>query len=377
LCASGFGTISVLSWRFSNESGFWRTPVSSVKSVLICYPQVPFVKGGTELLVEGLRAELARRDYDVEVVSIPFRWFPKREIIRNCMAWRLLDLTQFEGRKVDFVICTKFPSYLVEHPHKITYLVHQFRQAYDMHGSKYGTFNNTPQDNGIREMIVEMDNRFLPQSKVIFTISKNVSKRLRHYNNLESEVLNPPPRLEGRFSAGPYGDYLLYVGRLNRTKRVDLLIRSLADANRKVECRIVGSGEEKQALERLAAGLGLEDRVRFLGYADDEDLLQLYAGCFGVYYAPHDEDYGLATVEAFSARRPVITTVDSGGVLEFVEDGITGCVAKVEPTSIASKIDNLFFNRELCKRLGEGGHERVKEIRWEKVAEKLLQAAHG
>ncbi len=327
------------------------------------------------MLVESLRNELSARGQRVDLVSIPFQWHPKGEIIRNCMAWRLIDLTRFEGRKVDLVICTKFPSYLVRHPNKITYLVHQFRQVYDMYGTEYSEFMNTPEDNKIREMIVGMDNRFLPKSKKIFTISKNVSNRLKHYNNLDSQVLYPPPRGNGRFYSREYGDYLLYVGRLNRSKRVDLLIRSLADAHQKVQCSIVGTGEERMALERLAASLRIQNRIRFWGYVSEQELLELYANCFGIFYAPFDEDYGLTTLEAFSARKPVITTTDSGGVLEFVRDGITGCVAEANPGSIAGRIDNLFFNREFCKALGEGGYRSIRDISWDLVIEKLISVA--
>ena len=72
-------------------------------------------------------------------------------------------------------------------------------------------------------------------------------------------------------------------------------------------------------------------RVELPGFVTDDDLVALLAGCLGVVYAPYDEDYGYVTLQAFLAGKPVITTTDSGGVLEWVEHGVTGLV--VEPTA--------------------------------------------
>lgn len=348
--------------------------MAKIETALVCYPQVPFVRGGTELLVASLCDEFAKRGVHTEPVAVPFQWHPKQEIIRNCMAWRLLDLTSFEGRPVDLVVTTKFPSYLVKHPNKVTYLFHQFRQVYDTYGTPYSNFVDDPEDNRIREMIVQMDNRFLPEARRTFTISKNVSSRLKQYNGIDSETLYPPPRNRERFHGGEYGDYLLHVGRLNKTKRIDLLIRAMEHVDDKVKCLIVGSGEELTALQKLIHKLDLDANVQLLGFVDEEDLLDLYAGCFGVFYAPHDEDFGFSTVEAFLARKPVITTVDAGGPLEFVEDGVTGCVADTSPAAIAGKIEDLFFNRDFCRALGEQGHERAADISWEHVIDNLIAA---
>ena len=71
---------------------------------------------------------------------------------------------------------------------------------------------------------------------------------------------------------------------------------------------------------------GVDDRVTFLGAVDDEALLALYAGALAVVYAPFDEDFGYVTLEAFLARQAGLTARDSGGPLEFVQDGVNGAV---------------------------------------------------
>ena len=98
----------------------------------------------------------------------------------------------------------------------------------------------------------------------------------------------------------------------------------------------------------------------------------MYATCFAVFYAPLDEDYGYTTVEAFQAAKPVITATDSGGVLEFVEDGVTGCVAPPDPSALAERIAELFEHKERCKERGRAGQRAVASIRWDITVERLL-----
>ena len=80
----------------------------SVRTVLVCEAQVPFVHGGAEVLVRELLRELRARGYLAELVSVPFKWYPKQEILPHAAAWRLLDLTTSNGRAVDAVIASKF-----------------------------------------------------------------------------------------------------------------------------------------------------------------------------------------------------------------------------------------------------------------------------
>jgi glycosyltransferase involved in cell wall biosynthesis len=114
------------------------------------------------------------------------------------------------------------------------------------------------------------------------------------------------------------------------------------------------------------------ERFRFAGYVDDDELVSLYAGARAVYYAPVDEDYGFATVEAFHAEKPVVTTADAGGVLEFVEHGETGLLSQPDPAEIATHLEALAADAALAERLGKAGGRRVKEITWKRVMQALL-----
>ncbi len=339
--------------------------------IAICTAQVPFVYGGNEVLVDGLRDALAARGHKVVVVALPYKWYPRPQLISSALAWRLVDITEANGQPIDVAICTKWPSYAVKHPCKVTWLVHQFRQAYDWFGTPMSDFTNSPEDVRTRRMVIEMDRRTLSESRRIFTISRNVASRLRRFNGLEGTPLYPPVRAGLDLVPGPYGDYVLSLNRLDAAKRIDLLLDALALAPN-VRAVIAGTGPDADDLKRRASRLGISKRVEFVGFADDAEASRLYTSARAVYYAPVDEDYGYGAVEALQAARPVITASDSGGVLEFVEDGVTGLVTAPDPQAIARSLTRLASSAEEAERLGRAGRERVKDITWDKVVDALL-----
>lgn len=343
------------------------------KRILICATQVPFVRGGAELLVEGLRDALRERGHIVDVVALPFQWHPPERIAESALAWRMLDVSQVNGKPIDLVIATKFPSYLVRHPNKVLWLVHQHRQAYDWYGTPMSDLSGTPEHRAVREQIFRIDERGIGECKARYTISANVSGRLRRFNGISSTPLYPPSRYAAKLYAGSYGDYILAPARLDPAKRLDLFLQALAHTHTPVQAVIAGAGPDRERLEGLIAQLGLQDRVRMPGFVPDAELIALYARARAVYYAPIDEDYGFATVEAFGAARPVITTDDSGGVLEFVRHGINGLISPPEPQAIARNIDALAADAALAEEFGRAGAPQVREITWDKVCAALVQ----
>jgi glycosyltransferase involved in cell wall biosynthesis len=342
--------------------------------IVITGAKVPFAYGGAEMLVDSLRDELKARDFEVDVVMLPFHWPTRVELVKSALAWRLVNLTEAAGKRIDLVIATRFPSYLVKHSNKVIWLVHQLRQVYDLLGTSYSDFSaSQPRDAKALEMIRSMDHRTLSEARRVFTISGNVADRLRRFNQLEAEVLYPPPKLNRLYHPGDSGDFIFTVGRLDPLKRFDLLIRAMKHTETPVRCRIGGTGPQHEALAELIARLGLEEKVQLLGWLDDGDVVEHYASCLGVFYAPYDEDYGYVTVEAFKSAKPVITTADAGGVLEFVEDGVNGFIGPADsPRELGARIDALYKDREKARAMGSAGQRRVREVTWERVIEKLV-----
>ncbi|MGE0362355.1 MAG: glycosyltransferase family 4 protein [Vicinamibacterales bacterium] len=347
----------------------------AVRTVLVCETQVPLVRGGAELLVRQLVDELRARGFETDRVSVPFKWYPKQEILPHAAAWGLLDLSESNGRPIDMVIATKFPTYLARHPRKVCWLVHQHRAAYELAATAYSDFGHEELDVALRDRLMAIDERALSECVGRYTISRTVTARLARFNGLSSTPLYHPPLLAPRLTPGPYGDYVLSVARLEQNKRVDLAVRSVATWPAPLTLMVVGEGSQRPRVERAAEEAGVGHRVRFLGAVDDPTLLELYRGALAVVYVPFDEDYGLVTLEGFLAAKPVVTASDSGGTLEFVEDGVTGVVVAPTPEAIGEAVGRLHGRRQGAAALGAAGRERAAAITWDAVIDRLV--AHG
>ena len=146
--------------------------------ILVCRPQVPFAWGGTEVMMDRLVEELRARDHDAELVTIPFKWYPGTRVLTQAFLWRMLDLEEADGRPIDVVVATKFPSYVVRHRDKRVWLVHQFRQAYELDGTELGQFGDSPEERALRRKVQALDRVALGEATRLFAISQNVADRL-------------------------------------------------------------------------------------------------------------------------------------------------------------------------------------------------------
>jgi len=285
------------------------------------------------------------------------------------MAWRMVPLD------ADMVIATNFPSYFVRHPRKVVWLFHQHRVVYDLAGTDLSDFDFD--DGGLEEqrLLAEWDTRALEEATARFTLSEVVSDRLLRYNGLTSTPLPHPPPLFERLHPGGSDGPLFTALRLERNKRPDLLIDAMANTTSGISLDIAGAGSLHDELAARIDRLGLGDRVRLLGWADDDDLVRHFAAARAVLYAPYDEDYGYVSLQGFAAGKPVITTTDSGGVLERVTDGVNGLVADPDAGSLAAAIDRLAGDDLLVQRLGRAGRDAVAGLSWEPVVQALLTGA--
>ena len=348
-----------------------RTPESSRLRILVADAQVPFVEGGAELHVRALIEQLRRRGHDAERVALPFRSQPKSELLAQAAAWRLLDLSASGNVANDVLIATRFPTYFARHPRKVAWVIHQHRAAYELCGTEFSDFGHREEDVAIRRRLIELDTAMLSECRHVFANAQNTANRLTKYNGIAARALYHPPALADRLREGPFGDYVLSVGRLERVKRADLVVRAMAHANPGMRLVVVGDGSQRAELGAIAAAQA-GARIEFLGAASQDQLVDLYAGARGVVYAPFDEDYGYVTLEAFLAGKPVITAADSGGTLEFVEDDVNGFVTTPDPAAIAVAINRLAGDGALAARLGAAGRRRAQAVTWDGVIEQLL-----
>ena len=338
--------------------------------ILVLHSQVPFTHGGAEVLSNGLVNALRDRGHEAEMVALPLQWNPPEKLLGAAVAWRMLDLNQVDGRRVDAVVCTKFPTWAVRHPNKILWLVHQHRQAYDLYGTEHSEFGGEGSTPQLRNDVFSIDRQGIGECRRRFAISENVAGRLQQFLGIDAEALYPPVE-DRELWPDSYDPFVLSVARLDALKRVNALIEAWSGVDERLKLKIVSDGPDRAQLVSRARELGISGRVDFLGRVDDECLAELYRRCRAVYYAPLDEDYGYTAVEALSAEKPVITASDSGGVLEFVRNGETGSVTDLAPGALSNAI-NEYVNEELARDRGRRGKPLTADISWDNVIRSLL-----
>jgi glycosyltransferase involved in cell wall biosynthesis len=334
----------------------------------------PFGGGGHLVIANGLVGALREAGHRAEAVVTPQNRFG-RQGAAYLAAW-LTDVGMAQdGGRIDQVISLRYPAYALRHDAHACWLTHRMREYYDLWDAFRATLTpmQRPKEGLRRRLIHAADRYFLTRHvQRLFVISGTIRDRLERWGGIPSTVLHPPPPRRP-YRCDGYGDFIFAVSRLTRLKRMDLLIRALADpAAAGVRCVIAGDGELAGELQALVRQLGLEGRVRLVGELDGAALVDHLARCRAVCFPSKDEDYGFVTVEAFASRKAVVTCRDSGGPLEFVHDGVEGLVTEPEPAALAGALALVSADESLACRLGDAGWRAAGELSWPNVVDRLV-----
>jgi glycosyltransferase involved in cell wall biosynthesis len=341
--------------------------------ILVANNCVPFVRGGAEHLAEALTDKLNEFGHQAMLVRIPFRWEPPSKMLESMLACRLMRTPN-----VDRIIAFKFPAYYLPHDNKYLWLVHQFRQVYDLWGTPYQGMEETAENLAVRRSIIEADNTYLREARKIYTNSATTSDRLARYNQIASTVLYPPLLETKHFRFGETGNYVFCAGRVTTSKRQHLLVEAMQHTRTAVRLVIAGKTEDPADAERIArlvAEYGLAGRVIVIDrFIEEEEKAALFSDALAAAYIPFDEDsYGYVTMEAFYSGKPVITTSDSGGILQFVGAGVRGFGVAPTPAALAAAMDRLYEEPARARALGEAGFALIRKmgLTWEHVVSTL------
>jgi len=344
--------------------------------ILVLNNAVPFIRGGAEELADHLVRRLNEKPgVRAELLRIPFSWQPAERLIDEILIHRRFRLTN-----VDRVIGLKFPAYLIPHPHKRLWLLHQFRQAYDLYQAGQGLSHIDHTDHGqaIVKAVRTADDECFASCRDIHVISPVIQKRLQSFNGFSSSVLYHPPNDPELFVGGEYGNYLFAGGRVGPGKRQHLLIEAMRFVKAPINLLVAGppdSDDYAQKLQSLVATHGLEDRVKLdLALHPRTKIAELVNGAMACAYLPYDEDsLSYVAMEAFMAGKAIITTTDAGGLIEIVHDGVTGFVAAPDVEQIAAKMDAI-ASAPLARQMGGAARDLLqsKNISWNTVIDVLL-----
>jgi glycosyltransferase involved in cell wall biosynthesis len=348
---------------------------ASPERILVVTSGALFVRGGHLTIAEETAAALRRAGYRSEVLVTPQNRFG-RQLSAYLSTW-LTDVGQTaDGHPVDQVISLRFPSYAVRHPYHVCWLNHRMREYYDLWERFVGGLGRKGRlKEGVRRRIFHAADRFLLTRNVtrLLAQSRTIQARLRRFGNIPSELLYPPAP-ERPYRTDGYGEYILAVSRLVPLKRMRLLVESAAlMKDQRLAVKIAGEGEEEAELRARVEALGLQGRVQFLGAASENDLVDHYARCRAVYFAPWNEDYGFVTQEAFRSGKAVLTAPDSGGPAELVRHLENGLVAEATPEAMAAQLDLLAGDPALAERLGQAALGAAREHTWAKAVEVLTR----
>jgi glycosyltransferase involved in cell wall biosynthesis len=334
----------------------------------------PFGSGGHLVIADGLVRALREAGHEAEIVLTPQNRFG-RQGAAYLSTW-LTDVGMAQdGGRIDQVITSRFPSYAVRHDAHVCWLNHRMREYYDQWPAFRATL--TPLQRAkehIRRRLIRAADGYLLRQNVsrLFAQSKAIQVRLQRMGGIRSEVLYPPPPPRP-YRCDGYGDYIFAVSRLTPLKRLNLLVRALAEPGAAgVRCVIAGDGEMGAHLRDLVRGLGLEARVQLVGAVGAGDLVAHLARCRAVCFPAQDEDYGFVTVEAFASRKPVITCSDSGGPVELVHDGVEGMVTAPDPASLADALGSVMADAGLAARMGDAGWRAARALTWSGAVEQLV-----
>jgi glycosyltransferase involved in cell wall biosynthesis len=342
-------------------------------TVLVVTSSPPFAEGGHLVMARELVRALEESGHAAQLIVTPQNRFG-RQGAAYLAAWCTDVSVAHEGRRVDQVITLRFPAYAVRHERHVVWLNHRMREYYDLWDqfAPHLTFRSGIKERLRRALIHRADHYLLSRVQRLFVISGTVQARLQRWGSLRSDVLHvPPPRRDYRCHA--YGDYLFAVSRLTPHKRMDLVLRALAEPTAAgIRCVIAGEGGELEALIRLRRQLDLDDRVEFVGRVDEAGLVDHLARCRAVVFAPFNEDYGFVTVEAFASRKAVLTCSDSGGPAEVVRDGVNGYVTDPKPEALARAMRQVADDRTLAIRMGEAGAGDAAAMTWPDAVKQLL-----
>jgi len=382
-----------------------------VKIAIVAPSCVPFLVGGAEKLWWGLLAAINQHtEHHAELIKLPSREQDFWELLDSYRAFSKLDLSHF-----DLIISTKYPAWMVAHPNHVCYLQHKLRGLYDTyHFSGLPTalptlpgalrplgsllqksrgerseldalFTELERLRGdaslaewfqlpsplVRRVVHCLDSIGMAPSAIrrYLAISSTVAERADYFpTGVDVDVLHHPSDLPRAECTGDA--HIFTASRLAPPKRLDLIIDAFRQVETERRLRIAGTGPAAGALLARAEG---DPRIEFLGHISDAEIIREYGQAMFVPFVPYDEDYGLITLEAMRAAKPVLTTTDAGGVNELVEHQRTGLSVAAEPAALAAAMRQLLADPAAARAMGEAARRRVAPIDWPQTVATLLQ----
>jgi len=379
------------------------------------------IVGGFELVLDRIIEGLELDGHKVRVLPVDVRdlrspvfgvavpdadWNAAPEFFRYLSMVERCRRVETSG--VDLLISTQPGSYAAQHPNHMALMYHHHRVFYDL-AEAFVSAGFAPADlhGECTAEVRRIDSELFTQVDGFLACSEEFERRLRHFNGIESL---------GVFHAGigfraeqgqqpdlaPPGDTVLCVSRHEFPKRTEMFAQAAAIHGR--DAVMVGAGGRMAwtahlAWRWLAGGVAASDtsdketwlcqvpaefqvvgepaeiaNLRIAGRLSTSELDAAYRNARCVVAPAFREDYGLTAIEAMSHGRPVIVCADGGGLVDFVQDGVSGMVVEPTASAIAAAIEQLFDDPDMAAEMGRAALERSREYTWERGRTELRSA---
>jgi N-acetylgalactosamine-N,N'-diacetylbacillosaminyl-diphospho-undecaprenol 4-alpha-N-acetylgalactosaminyltransferase len=346
-----------------------------MKKIILIVPSL--IRGGTERVVSILSKRLSE-NYKVYVVIYhdPIEYEIEGELINletpTGSFWRKIKNTFNRVVKLKRLIRKISPDFIVSFMGNLQPILTFEPVIVSIH--------NNPDFFPLQEKLCLNTIYKLPNVKKIITCSFGIEKKLRcNYNLKNTKTIYNPLNLDyiakELLAPKPFEfDYILAIGRLNRQKGFDILIRSFAksDLKNRIKLVILGEGEERKNLEELIAELKLKNQVLLFGKVDNPFIYMKYAKFFIL--SSRYEGFVMVLLEALACDTPVVAANCETGTSEIIENGKNGLLVPVEDEeALKAAMEKLFYDKELYKKIKANTRKSVGRFSVKNIVQEWLK----
>ena len=369
----------------------------------------PRIVGGIARHCLGLAKALAKEDHDVHIVTLDFPGAPSFEDVGgakvhrvgielghpNFITWTFI-FNHFMEKKVAEI--SQNVEFDIIHIHDWLTAPAGISSRHYLNKPLVSTVHST--ESGRTQGLHSRDSHLIDglewwmtyEAKKVIICSGSMEGELAHHFRVPSDKIAVIPNaidisrytrhidqesVKRHYGIGPYDKMVLFVGRLVPQKGVEYLIKAAPRIIRQhSEARILitGDGWSKNYLENLARSTGHADRIRFLGFVSDSQLVELTMSADALVIPSVYEPFGIVALEGMAAGVPVVAA-NVGGLSEIVERDRTGVsVYTKNPESIAWGVNKVLSDPGYSKWLIQNAKKKVEEVySWQAVAKRTVE----
>jgi glycosyltransferase involved in cell wall biosynthesis len=328
--------------------------------VLIASSVSPFSARQEMYWAHAIEDKLRQQGTQVDMLMLPIIMDPLL-LADQMLAYRLLEIEN----SCDLLITIGYPAFVLKHSRKRVCLFSLASHLHEWYNTEYGILS-TPQYERIRHAVINAEKRCLEEAERILCASRTLTSRLQSVHKLKST----PMLMDHGLRFGENGGLVQYEGfwlvcesTLEPFERIDLLLSALVASQKPWRLHLFipsASDVYYRALEQRIVRLDLRERIVITGELLSESSLAAASACIALPFAA--SRIPDAIVRAIKYHVPLISTSDSGALLEVVQDKKNGLVVEPSAFGVAQAVDRLVHNSKLREQLSHANRRFVEKL---------------